>query len=130
MAIRFVSFTTGYKTYQSLKTIQYFHKDRDVVTILNSFGREGVRALESATPEDTGKTSKSWDYRLVQQEGRFGIEWFNTNKTETGIPIAVLIQYGHATRGGGYVQGRDYINPTTRPIFDKIAEDVWKQVSK
>jgi hypothetical protein len=90
-----------------------------------------VAALAAATPRDSGETANSWTYQIVQRPGYYSIVWSNTHTEDPGhIPIAVLIQYGHGTRRGGYVQGRDYINPAMRPIFDQIAADMWKEVTK
>jgi len=100
----------------------------EIYAELDRFGAEGVAALASATPVDSGLTARSWRYR-VHRGARPGIEWYNTNEVNGhGIPIVILIQYGHATGTGGYVQGRDFINPAIRPIFDKIADNVWKKV--
>jgi hypothetical protein len=95
---------------------------------LHSFGRQGVRALASATPVDSGETSISWDYEIVRTTRGVSLVWTNSNIV-SGVPIAVIIQYGHGTGTGGYVQGRDYINPAIRPVFDKIADEVWKEVT-
>jgi len=94
---------------------------------LNQYGRQGVDALRSATPIDSGLTASSWTYDIVRTRGTYSIVWSNTNTT-TGVPVAVLIQYGHGTGTGGWVQGRDFINPVIRPLFDKIADKVWKEV--
>lgn len=87
----------------------------------------GVQALSRATPKDTGLASISWDYIVINEGGRVGIEWYNTN-VENGISVVLLIQYGHATRGGSYIPGRDFINPAIQPVFDKIEEDIRKKV--
>lgn len=94
---------------------------------LQKYAEQGVAALASATPVDSGTTANSWDYEIRQTKNSVSIYWTNSNVNK-GVPIAVIIQYGHGTRNGGYVQGRDYINPAMRPIFDKIAENVWKEV--
>lgn len=99
----------------------------DIFSQLDQYGKLGVQALSLATPVDTSLTANSWAYRIIRGK-RPGIEWYNTNNTSTGTPVAILIQYGHGTGTGGYVMGRDYINPAMRPIFDKIAADVWKKV--
>lgn len=97
---------------------------------LDRYGQMGVDALSRATPVNTGLTAASWDYRITNGGIWLGIEWFNTNQSETGGPsVAVLLQYGHATRGGTYVFGRDYINPAMRPVFDEIVNDLWKKVT-
>ena len=96
---------------------------------LDKYGREGVQALSSATPVDTGKTAASWDYRIEKTNSGTKIAWINSN-VNNRVNIAIILQYGHGTNHGGYVQGRDYINPAIRPIFDKIADDAWKEVTK
>ena len=95
---------------------------------LESYGQAGVRALADNTPRDSGKTAQSWGYKVIRSRTNPGIEWYNTNVND-GTSVAILIQYGHATKSGGYISGRDYINPVIRPIFDKIAEDIWKKVT-
>lgn len=97
--------------------------------ILKRYGQEGVSALASATPKDSGKTAQSWSYRITQYDGGAKISWHNSNVSD-GIPVAILIQYGHATKDGSYIQGYDFINPAIRPIFDKIAQNLWKEVSR
>lgn len=103
-------------------------KQGDYFRSLEKFAQEGVNALASATPIDSGKTAASWDYTISRSKGSVSITWTNSN-INNGVNIAVIIQYGHGTRNGGYVQGRDYINPAIRPVFDKIAENVWKEVT-
>lgn len=103
-------------------------KERKFLRNLEKYGRKGVDALSDATPVNTGKTAESWDYEIHWTKGTYTICWTNSNMAEAGMPIAVLIQYGHGTRNGGYVQGRDFINPAIAPIFDKIANDAWKEV--
>ena len=95
----------------------------------NKFGREGVEALSAATPYETGKTASSWYYKIDQQPEKVIISFCNSNVNK-GVPIAVILQYGHGTRNGGWVEGRDYINPALRPVFDKILSDAWKAVTK
>lgn len=113
------------------KLNRYFERVKEVVKVgdLDRFGREGVQALSSATPRDTGLTATSWDYSIERSSKRVSITFNNTN-IQNGVPIAIILQYGHGTRNGGYVQGRDYINPAIQPIFDKMAEDAWKEVTK
>lgn len=96
---------------------------------LDKYGKEGVRALEAATPKNTGKTASSWYYEIVRGDANTSIVWKNSNIVNN-VPIAVILEYGHATRNGGYVQGTPYINDALRPIFDKIADDAWKEVTK
>lgn len=104
---------------------------RQQFEILRKYGAIGVAALQSATPEDKAVTAHSWNYEISERPGYFAIHWINTHLDDDGrAPIAVLIQYGHATGTGGYVQGRDYINPALRPIFDQIAADMWKEVTR
>mgnify|MGYP000844319230 FL=1 len=101
----------------------------DLALIMNQFGREGAAALASATPSRTGATAKSWNYEVKRTGNNWKITWTNSHVNK-GANIAVLIQYGHGTRNGGYVVGRDYINPAIRPVFDKIAAKAWKEVTK
>lgn len=96
---------------------------------LDKYGREGVAALSSATPIDTGLTANSWHYKIEQRSGSVSIVFYNSN-IQNGVPIAIILQYGHGTRNGGWVQGRDYINPAIQPVFDKITEDAWREVTK
>lgn len=103
---------------------------RDYLKNLHMLGRKGVAALSAATPVDTGTTAISWDYDIIDEDGVVKIVWTNTNVADNGTPVAVLIQYGHGTRNGGYVVGRDFINPAIRPIFDQIAEDAWTEVKR
>jgi len=100
----------------------------DIRSILAPYGKQGVQALAAATPKDTGETASSWGYEIVANKGSFSLVWANSNM-KNGIPIAILLQYGHATRSGAYVQGVDYINPALRPIFDAIAEHAWREVT-
>lgn len=96
---------------------------------LDKYGKQGVAALSSATPVDTGLTASSWYYKIERDNSTISITFLNSN-VQNGVPIAVILQYGHGTGTGGWVQGRDYINPALRPIFDKIADDAWKEVTK
>lgn len=97
--------------------------------VLDKYGREGVAALASATPVDTGLTANSWYYVIENKNGIATLSFSNSN-IQNGVPIAIILQYGHGTRNGGWVQGRDYINPAIQPIFDKIADGAWKEVTK
>ncbi len=101
----------------------------DIFAGFDRYGRIGVDALSMSTPVDSRLTANSWGYRVIKDRERPGIEWYNTNVVDN-IHVAILIQYGHATGTGGYVAGRDYINPAMRPIFDQIADDVWREVTK
>lgn len=96
---------------------------------LDRFGEEGVAALASATPVDTGLTANSWYYKIERSKGSAKISFCNSN-IQNGVPIAIILQYGHGTKNGGWVQGRNYINPAIQPIFDKMANDAWKEVTK
>lgn len=97
--------------------------------ILNKYGNRGVVVLSNATPVDSGLTAESWYYTIEAKSGYYSIRWHNHN-VQAGVPIAVILQYGHGTGTGGYVQGRDYINPAIRPLFDEIAAEAWKEVTK
>ena len=104
-------------------------KSDQLSSILNRYGSLGVNALSNATPIESGQTAASWYYTIVSRKGYYSIRWHNSH-IEDGIPIAVILQYGHGTRNGGYVQGRDYIMPAIRPIFEQIADEAWREVTK
>lgn len=101
---------------------------KDIFTSLDHYGTEGVRALASATPVDSSQTASAWTYEIIQNSQSYSIIWSNGNVID-GRPVAILLQYGHGTGTGGYVAGRDYINPALQPIFDRISADVWKVVT-
>ena len=103
-------------------------KEAARVGILDRYGSEGVKALSAATPVESGKTASSWYYEIKRSNGSVKLEFLNSNVNE-GVPIAIILQYGHGTNNGGWVEGRDYINPAIRPIFDKIAENAWREVT-
>lgn len=113
------------------KATRYLERAKSAVRLssFDKYGREGVAALASATPVDTGKTANSWNYEIVNEKGSVTISFTNSN-IQNGVPIAIILQYGHGTGTGGWVQGRDYINPAIRPIFDKIVDEAWKEVTK
>ena len=113
------------------KLTSFLEKAKEGIKIgdLDKYGREGVAALSSTTPIETGLTSNSWYYKINRSTGSVSISFHNSN-IQNGVPIAIILQYGHGTRNGGWVEGRDYINPAIRPIFDKIADDAWKEVRK
>lgn len=113
------------------KSFRYLERVKNVVRLgdLDRYGREGVAALASATPVDSGLTASSWYYEIVRKNGSVSIV-FNNSNIQNGVPIAVILQYGHGTRNGGWVQGRDYINPAIQPIFDRIANDAWREVTR
>ena len=113
------------KTESWLKRIKTLKNAR---RILEKYGREGLAALAAATPIDTGNTAGSWNFEIVQNKESTELVFTNNNVTTTGIPIAILLQYGHGNGNGGYVQGRDYINPAIQPIFDEIADKAWKEM--
>lgn len=113
------------------KLNNYLERLKNVVKLgdLDRYGREGVAALSSATPKDTGLTANSWFYEINHEPGSVSIT-FNNSNINKGVPIAIILQTGHGTRNGGWVEGRDYINPAIRPVFDKIANEAWEEVTK
>ena len=113
------------------KLTRFLERAKNLVHLsdLDRYGREGVAALASATPVDTGKTAASWYYDIKINKESASIT-FNNSNIQNGVPIAIILQYGHGTKNGGWVEGRDYINPVIQPIFDKIAEETWKEVTK
>lgn len=115
----------------SFKNTERFLKNAKTLSledVLKKYALEGVKALSAATPVDTGKTAASWGYEIVSNNGTTSIYWTNSNIVN-GVSIALILQYGHGTRNGGYVQGRDYISPAIQPIFDSMAESAWKEVT-
>ena len=110
---------------------RFLEKAKNVIKIgeLDKYGREGVAALASATPVDSGLTADSWYYEVKHQNGKASINFHNSNINE-GVPIAIILQYGHGTGNGGWVEGRDYINPAIQPLFDTIANNAWKEVTE
>lgn len=113
------------------KLTRFLEKAKKAVRLddLDKYGREGVAALASATPVDTGLTANSWNYSISNSNGSITISFYNSN-IQNGVPIAIILQYGHGTRNGGWVEGRDYINPAIQPVFDRIANDAWREVTK
>lgn len=113
------------------KLTRFLEKAKEAVHLgdLDKYGRAGVEALASATPVDSGKTADSWYYEIKNQNGVASITFLNSNVNK-GVPIAIILQYGHGTGTGGWVQGRDYINPAIQPIFDKIADEAWEEVRR
>ena len=111
------------------RTIEFLKKSKNISILrsLERYGAEGVAALSAATPVDSGETAKSWSYRIRRGRNQVSISFYNSN-IQNGVPIAILLQYGHGTKNGGWVQGRDYINPVIQPIFDKLAESAWREV--
>lgn len=113
------------------KLTRFLERAKETVRLgdLDKYGREGVAALSSATPVDSGLTADSWYYKIDNKHGSAKISFYNSN-IQDGVPIAIILQYGHGTGTGGWVEGRDYINPAIQPIFDKIANDAWREVTK
>lgn len=113
------------------KLDKYFErlKEKAKIGVLDKYGKAGVAALSESTPVRTGLTASSWYYKIKRQNGKVSLEFYNSNVNE-GAPIAILLQYGHATSSGGWVQGVDYINPALKPIFDRIANDAWNEIRR
>ena len=113
------------------KLTKFLERAKETVYLgdLNKYGRQGVAALASATPIDSGETAKSWYYKIENNKESATITFYNSN-VQNGVPIAIILQYGHGTRNGGWVEGRDYINPAIQPIFDQIVDDAWREVNK
>ena len=111
------------------RTTRFLEKAKRVfkVSDFDAYAQQGLEALSSATPVDSGKTASSWEYKIEINQNGIRIAYYNTNVVK-GVPIAIILQYGHGTRNGGWVEGRDYINPAIQPIFDKIVESVWREV--
>ena len=123
MLIRFRTTGDFRKTSNWLKNL----KNRRFLSKLDKYGQKGVDALSEATPVDTGETASSWYYKITQSDYSTSVVWSNSNVNK-GVNIAIILQYGHGTGTGGYVEGRDYINPAMRPIFDEMTEAMWKEV--
>lgn len=113
------------------KLTKFLERAKETVYLgdLNKYGRQGVAALASATPIDSGETASSWYYKIENNKESATITFYNSN-VQNGVPIAIILQYGHGTRNGGWVEGRDYINPAIQPIFDQIVDDAWREVNK
>ena len=113
------------------KTTRFLERAKETARlgVLDKYGREGVAALASATPVDSGQTANSWFYEIEHSAGSSVIR-FNNSHINQGVPIAIILQYGHGTGTGGWVQGRDYINPAIQPVFDRIVQEVWREVTK
>ena len=114
------------------KTMSFLERAKEVVKVgdLDKYGRAGVAALASATPVDSGLTASSWYYTVERQNGSVSINFNNSNVVDGWCNVAIILQYGHGTGTGGWVEGRDYINPAIRPVFDQIANDAWEEVTK
>lgn len=120
------------KTRGNFKNVNSFLerlKENVDLSILDKYGRKGVAALSDATPKDTGLTSESWEYSITREHGKATLSFHNTN-FQNGIPIAIILQYGHATRNGGWVEGIDYINPALQPILSKLANEAWEEMTR
>ena len=113
------------------KLTKFLERAKETVYLgdLNKYGRQGVAALASATPIDSGETASSWYYEIENNKESATITFYNSN-VQNGVPIAIILQYGHGTRNGGWVEGRDYINPAIQPLFDQIVDDAWREVNK
>ena len=113
------------------KTTRFLERAKQVVhkSTLDKYAKKGVEALAAATPVETGLTAESWTYEIINEKGSITINFINTNRNKN-VPIAVIIQYGHATGNGGWVEGRDYINPAIQPIFEEIKNNAWREVTK
>lgn len=123
-----VKMTSSGSFKNSYKFLRFLYNKGHLAKI-EQYAQKGVEALRSATPVDTGKTAASWGYLIDESKDNLTITWTNNNKSKDGTPIVLLLQFGHGTGWGGYVKGRDFINPALKPIFDEIAEDVWKEVT-
>lgn len=122
----------SFKSSGSTKNLEAFlkkNKKININSVLNKYGKEGVRALAAATPSESGLAANSWSYEINASHTGFSLTWIN-HDIESGFPVAIMLQYGYSTGTGGYVTGRDYINPAMRPIFDRIADNVWKEVTR
>lgn len=113
------------------KATRYMERIKEInhFGLLDKYGRDGVAALSSSTPVDSGNTANSWYYEIENKKGQVRINFLNSNINQ-GVPIAIILQYGHGTGTGGWVQGRDYINPAIQPVFDRILQDIWKEVTR
>lgn len=118
---------TNSGSFKNLENFLAKNKRKDLRSILNRYGQLGVQALSAATPSDSGETSESWSYEIIVKDGAYTVSWNNSHSADE-VPIVVLLQYGHATRNGAYVNGVDFINPALKPIFDQIANDAWREV--
>ena len=111
------------------RTEKFLKRSNNIKLELDAYGRKGVAALAAATPVNSGETANSWYYEITKQNGKYTIAFKNSN-INNGVPIAIILQYGHGTNNGGWVEGRDYINPAIQPIFDEMAEAAWKEVKR
>lgn len=110
-------------------TTRYFKRAKKAVNIdFEKYGKAGVEALSSMTPVDTGETARSWYYKITKSNGKTEISFHNSN-IQNGVLIAIILQYGHGTKSGGWIEGRDYINPAIQPLFDRLTNDAWREVT-
>jgi len=123
-----ITFTSKGSWKDTDKFLAAMVQDDYITSQLDAAGRAGVQALASATPSETGLAAHSWSYEIIKGKSSWSVVWRNSDTAE-GVPVVILLQYGHATGTGGYVQGRDFINPAIRPIFDQISDSVWKAVT-
>lgn len=123
-----IGITHSGSTDRTEKFLKYIQSN-EVFAVLSSYGQMGVDALSRATPIDTGRAASSWWYSIERKRNRYTLNWGNDD-IEGGVPVIILLQYGHGTGTGGYVQGRDFINPAIKPVFDKIAAEVWERISR
>ena len=123
-----ISFTSKGDFSKTFKFLNNITKGKYLRSILEKYGQRGVAALSASTPVKTGLTASSWNYEITEDNDSFTITWTNSNINK-GVNVALLLQYGHATRNGGYVTGIDYINPALKPIFDELANAAWKEVT-
>lgn len=123
-----ITFTTSGNFSKTENFLKRMSKS-DQISLMNRFGQAGVAVLSIETPMDTGRTAESWSYTITRTKDSYRIDWVNSN-VQNGTPIAILIQYGHGTGTGGYVEGIDYINPAIRPIFESLADEIWGEVTK
>jgi hypothetical protein len=119
---------TSSGSFKKTESFLHFINRMDLRSVLDKYGAEGVDALALATPIDSGLTAASWTYEVVRKGSGWSIIWSNSH-VQDGFPVAIMLQFGHGTGTGGYVQGQDYINPTIKPIFDRIENEVWKAVT-
>lgn len=121
-----ISATSSGSFENTIRTLNFL-KSNQMFSVLNRYGQVGVERLRAATPKESGETANSWRYEVIHGNGIHAIEWYNTHVND-GVNVAIIIQYGHGTGTGGYVEGIDYINPALRPVFEAILDDIWRQV--
>lgn len=123
----FISMKSTGNFKKTIKFLNFVSGGKYIEDVLRKYGDKGIEALSHNTPKDTGKTANSWYYEIEHDSNHCQIAWFNSEMAG-GVPLVILIQYGHATKSGGFVQGIDFINPVMKPIFDKIADEIWREV--